>query len=277
MQPEPSKLGLIAGNGRLPQLMLEAARGQGRDVFIVALKGHAAPELTNNHAHKWIRLGDAGEGIAALREAGCTDIVMCGGVRRPSLSELRPDWYALKFLSRIGTAVFGGDDTLLRAVREQLTGEGFNLLAPDDLMQSLLTTAGVLGTHKPDEQAESDITRGRVILNALAPHDVGQAVVVQEGLVLGIEAIEGTAALITRTSQLRREGKGAVLIKLSKPQQHRKLDLPTIGPDTVHQCQAAGIRGIAIEAGRSLLIDRDEVIRAADAAGIFVVGIGNAS
>lgn len=269
----PPKLGIIAGNGVLPRLLISAARQEQRDVFVLAIKDHADNETVLDVAHKWVRLGASGEGIAALKNAGCLDIVFAGGIKRPSLSELRPDWRALKFLARTGKAFFSGDDALLRAVREEFQREGFNTLAPQDLLKDLLVNAGVLGRYHPNESAQRDINRGIAVLKALAPVDVGQAVVVQQGLVLGVEAIEGTADLIARCGELKRDGEGGVLVKLSKAEQDDKIDLPSIGPDTIAQAKRAGLAGIAIEAKRSLLLDRTRTLQDADAAGLFLIGI----
>jgi len=150
-----------------------------------------------------------------------------------------------------------------------------------EVFADLLTPEGVLGNIKPDDQAQLDITRGQQVLLCLSQADVGQSVIVQLGVVLGVEAIEGTDALINRTASLKREGPGGVLVKIAKAQQDNRFDLPTIGLDTVKACQAAGLRGIAVEAGRSLCLERDAVIAAANAAGIFVIGLkidkGNAN
>ena len=274
MQP---KLGILAGNGVLPRLLIDAARQQGRDLFVVAFNDQADPKTVESTDHVWLRLGAAGDAIDALRRAGCRDIVMGGGVRRPSLYELRPDWWAAKFFAKAGFAMLG-DDGLLQAIRRELEGEGFNMLAPQDLLNELLAPAALLTPRfEPDELAQADINRGIAVLRALAPIDVGQAVVVQQGLVLGIEAIEGTEALIARSSKLRREGEGGVLVKISKPQQDRRLDLPSIGPDTVRQCLEAGLRGIAIEAGRSLILSRGETVAIAEASGLFITGLELAS
>lgn len=274
MQP---KLGILAGNGVLPRLLIDAARQQGRDLFVVAFNDQADPKTVEGTDHIWLRLGAAGDAIDALRKAGCRDIVMGGGVRRPSLYELRPDWWAAKFFAKAGFAMLG-DDGLLQAIRRELEGEGFNMLAPQDLLNELLTPAALLTPRfTPDELAQADINRGIAVLRALAPLDVGQAAIIQQGLVLGIEAIEGTEALIARSAKLRREGEGGVLVKISKPQQDRRLDLPSIGPDTVRQCLEAGLRGIAIEAGRSLILSRGETVAIAEASGLFIIGLELAS
>lgn len=268
----PPKLGILAGGGTLPRRLIEAACSEGREVFIVGFHGHTDPETILNTDHIVVRLGAAGTAIKALKAAGVADLVMAGHIRRPSLFELRPDWRVARFFARAGLAALG-DDGLLKAVRAELEEEGFRLLGPQDIMKSLLTPAGLLSSTKPDAAAESDINRGIAVLTALAPLDVGQAVIVQQGLVLGIEAIEGTEQLVRRAGEVRRDGQGGVLIKISKAQQDDRLDLPTIGPDTVRQCKAAGLRGIALEAGRSLLLDRTATIQAANDAGLFILAV----
>lgn len=266
------KLGILAGGGRLPELLIEACRKAGREFFVLAFKGQADPAVVDAVPHEWIRIGAAGRGFAILREQGVRDLVMAGRIRRPSLADLRPDLRAMKFFARLGHRGLG-DDGLLRAVIRELEQEGFRVVGADDLLPSLRADEGVLGEHRPDEQAQADIARGIKVLMALGAVDVGQAAVVQQGIVLGIEAVEGTDAMIERCSALRREGPGGVLVKLAKCGQETRVDLPTIGPETVSRVAAAGLRGIAVEAGATILVDRAEMVDRADTAGIFVVGI----
>jgi UDP-2,3-diacylglucosamine hydrolase len=266
------KLGIIAGGGDLPARLMAVCRAAGRPFFVVALDGHADRQLTDGAPHIWSRLGAAGTMLQALRDAGVTDLVLAGRVRRPSFVELRPDWRAAKLFARIGAKALG-DDGLLRAVTQELEQEGFRVLAVQDVFAGLLTPAGVLGRIGPDETARADIDHGIRIARGLGALDVGQAVVVQQGLVLGVEAIEGTDALVERCGPLRRMGPGGVLVKMCKPQQDGRLDLPTIGPATVEKAAAAGLRGIAAEAGATLTLDRDAVVEAADRLGLFVIGV----
>jgi UDP-2,3-diacylglucosamine hydrolase len=268
----PTRLGIVAGGGLLPGHIAHRCREQGREVFIVALEQQADPAVVEPWPHVWVRLGAAGTAIRHLREAGVEEVVMAGPVRRPSLSELRPDGRALRFLAR--GALSGGDDGLLSAVVRTLEeDEGFRIVSVQDVAGGLLARHGKLGAHEPGEDDQADIARGVKVLSALGAVDVGQAVVVQAGVVLGVEAIEGTDALIRRCGDLRRQGKGPVLIKLAKDGQEQRVDLPTIGPETVAGCRDAGFSGIAVEAGRSLIVDRDAAIAAADAAGMFLVGL----
>lgn len=266
------RLGIVAGAGGLPRRLVEACREAGREVFVLALEGAAEPGTVVDVAHAWCRVGAAGRGLAILRENGVDELVLAGGVRRPSLASLRPDWRAAKFLARIGYRALG-DDGLLSAVVAELEREGFRVVGPDQVLDTGIAPEGPFGRLRPDEQALTDIARAERIAQTLGALDIGQAVVVQQGLVLGVEAIEGTDALLRRCAGLRREGPGGVLVKMEKPGQERRADRPTIGPRTVALAAEAGLRGIAVEAGATIVIDRDEVAVAADRAGLFVFGI----
>ncbi|HZK88925.1 MAG TPA: UDP-2,3-diacylglucosamine diphosphatase LpxI [Stellaceae bacterium] len=267
------RLGIVAGSGGLPRQLIDSCRAQGRDIFVVALRGEAEPDALENIPHAWCRIGAMAEGIRLLRENGVIDLVLAGGVRRPTIAAVRPDWRAAKFFAKVGYRMLG-DDGLLSAFVKEMEGEGFRLIGAHELLDDSSSIAeGPLGRHRPNADAESDIARAIAIARALGTLDVGQAVVVQQGLVLGVEAIEGTDALLERCAGLRREGDGGVLVKLEKPGQERRADRPTIGPRTVRLAAEAGLQGIAVEAGATLLLDRDEVIRRADAAGLFVVGV----
>jgi len=220
-----------------------------------------------------VRLGAAGRGLRCLRDAEVEDLVLAGPIRRPSLADLRPDARGLKFFARAGGKAMG-DDTLLRSVIRMLEeDEGFRVVGVDDILADIMAPRGTLGKHAPDVMAESDIARGVEVVRALGLVDVGQAAVVQDGIVLGVEAVEGTEALLQRCALLRRDGPGGVLVKLSKPGQEQRADLPTIGIDTVKQARAAGLRGIAIEAEHTLVIARDRTVEESDAAGLFLVGL----
>lgn len=265
------KLGIIAGGGPLPARAVETCRHAGRPVFVLALEGHTAPETVRDVEHVWIRLGAAGSAIDLLHAAEVEELVLVGPIKRPSIAQLRPDLRTMHLLAKIGANALG-DDGLLRAIIAVLEGEGFRVVGIDDLLSEMVVPEGRLGQHAPDDDAESDIRRGFAVAKTLGAADVGQAVVVQQGLVLGVEAIEGTDALLARVATLRREGPGGVLVKVKKPGQEGRADLPTIGVTTVEQARAAGLRGIALESGGGLIVERAAVVRAADAAGLFLVG-----
>jgi DUF1009 family protein len=266
-------LGIIAGSGGLPRRLIDDCRRKGRDVFVLALEGEADEQTVGDATHAWCRIGAAAKALKLLRTHGVTDVVYAGGVRRPTLAAIRPDWRAAKFFAKVGYRLLG-DDGLFSAIAKEMELEGFRVVGAHELLDDSVTVPeGPLGRVAPDAEAQSDIGRGLEIARVLGVLDIGQAVVVQQGLVLGVEAIEGTDALLRRCAGLRRDGAGGVLVKIEKPGQEARIDRPTIGPQTVRLAATAGLRGIAAQADATLLLDRDEVIRTADAAGLFVVGI----
>ena len=267
-----AKLAILAGGGTLPARLAQAARGAGREVVIVAFQGHTEPASVEGLPHLWTRLGAVADIFAFLRQERVAELVFAGPMRRPAFSEIMPDWQGTKILARIGSRSLG-DDGLLRVLSGCLEEEGFRVVGIHDILAEVLAPVGALGALIPDAGAWADIERGVEVAQALGRLDVGQAAVVQQGLVLGVEGIEGTDALLARCAGLRREGPGGVLVKLKKPQQDRRLDLPTIGVTTVEGAAAAGLRGIAIEAGGALVMDRAETVAAADRLGLFVVGV----
>ncbi len=268
------RLGLIAGRGDLPLRLLDACRAAGREVFVIALEGQAAATLVDaGTPHAWARVGAAGRIIALLRAARVEELVMAGKVERPTLAELRPDWRAVRFLARRGGRL-GGDDDLLAAIVDSIEREeGIRVIAPEAVLDELPAPVGVLGRCRPDAADEADIDLGMAAAVRLGARDVGQAVVVQQGRVLGLEDAEGTDALIARAGALQLSGRPGILVKIRKPQQDSRSDPPVIGPQTIHQAAAAGLGGIAVEAGGTLLLDRAETIRLADTAGLFLVGV----
>jgi UDP-2,3-diacylglucosamine hydrolase len=270
--PATGKLGIIAGSGALPGRIIESCRAAGREVFVLALEGEAERATVEGVPHAWCRIGGAAAGLDVLRAQGVGELVLAGGVRRPSLAALRPDWRAAKFFARVGYRALG-DDGLLSAIVRELEREGFRVIGPDQLLGGAELRDGPLGRIRPDADALADIAHGLRLARAIGALDIGQAVVVQHGLVLGVEAIEGTDALLRRCAELRRDGPGGVLVKAEKPGQERRADRPTIGPRTVTLAAESGLRGIAAQAGATLVLDRDQVIRLADAAGLFVVGV----
>ena len=276
MGTEESTLGILAGGGTLPRRLADRAGSTGRPVFMIAFQGQTDPATVADLPHAWVKMGEAGRTIGELKRAGVTDLVMAGPVRRPSWSELGLDWWGVRFVARIGARALG-DDGLLKAVAKALEDEGFRLVGAHDLLGDGMVSSGVLGKHAPDATALADIAHGVTVARALGLADVGQAVVVQQGLVLGVEAIEGTDALLERVKDLRRAGPGGVLVKIAKPQQDRRVDLPTIGPGTLDRAIAAGLAGVAVEAAGTILIDAAACITAADQAGLFLIGIDPAA
>ena len=272
MKQTQTPLGIIAGSGALPKALIETCRRQNRPVFVLALKGHADSHLTDGVAGAFIRLGAIGKAARLLKKAGVKDIVFIGGVRRPSIAELFPDFKTFVMLCRVGFRLLG-DDSLLKIILAEADKQGFRVVGVDALMPELLAPTGIYGSVSPTKEDLADIDRGVAVAKLLGRADVGQAVIVQNGLVLSVEGIEGTAELIKRTASLKRKGTGGVLVKVAKPQQDRRVDLPTIGPQTVQAVYDAGFRGIAVESGSALLVSQDEMIALADRLGIFVMGV----
>jgi len=202
-----NKLGIIAGGGALPARLIEACRKEGREVFVVAIKGQAEKAHVSSAPHAWVRLGAAGKAVELLHSNGVKDLVLAGAFRRPSVSELFPDKTALQFIYTVGKAFFR-DDALHTAVVHWLEERGFHVVAPETIDGGLLATEGVYGKVAPDDEAWSDIRRGVEVARALGSTDVGQGVVVQQGVVLALEAVEGTDAMIKRAGELKRSGRG---------------------------------------------------------------------
>lgn len=268
-----SCLGILAGGGPLPGRVAAAAQSAGREVFVVGFLDYAESAVIGGYPHEYIRVGAAGRILAALREHRCKEICLVGPVRRPSLLDLRPDREGTRILARVGRAAFGGDDGLLAAVVRVFGEEGFSVVGAHEILTEALGGAGPLGRVRADAAADADIARGVAVVRALGSVDVGQGCVVQQGIVLAVEAIEGTDQMLARAKDLARPGPGGVLVKLVKPGQDRRADLPTIGPQTIIAAAASGLRGVAFEAGGTLLTDRQGCIDEADRAGLFLLGL----
>lgn len=272
-----AKLAVLAGGGPLPSQLVGAARAAGREVFVLAFEGETDPLVVEGVPHRWVALGAVGRAVKALHAAEARDVVMVGPVRRPALATMKLDWRGLQVLTRLGLGVGSeagfGDDRLFRAIVGELEGEGFRVIGADEVIDELLAPEGLLTRAAPDASAAHDVEQGVEVATRLGELDVGQAVVVQQGLVLGVEAAEGTDQLLMRCAGLRRDGPGGVLVKLKKPKQERRADLPAIGPETVRAAAAAGLAGIAVHAGNCLIIERAGVVETADRAGLFVIGV----
>jgi len=270
-------LGIIAGAGDLPRAVAESASAAGRDVFVLALRG-STEAWVSGFAHEWVALGETGKAFKALRDAKCGDVLLVGRVERPKFSEIRLDAKSVLLAPRVMTAALRGDDALLRALVGLFEGEGFRAVGVADAAPDLIAKEGPLGQISPSQGLLSDIALGFKVVLALGALDVGQAAIVCDGLTLSVEAAEGTDAMIARTLQLPEHIRGqhgkprGVLVKAAKPIQDRKTDLPVVGVHTVRNVAAAGLAGIAVEAGATLIVDRKAVAAAADAAGLFVVG-----
>lgn len=273
-EPSREALGIIAGKGELPRTLIHACQSSGRPYFVIGLEDASDEEtieIAGDHG-QWVRLGAIGKAIDLLRRHHVHDLVLAGKVARPKITQLRPDMKGAKLLARIGSSMLVGDNTLLNHIVAFLEEEGFTLVGAEDVVKDLLTPEGLISSVYPDKRAQGDIEFGARIARGIGALDIGQAVIVHNHQVLGVEAIEGTDALIERCAHLREDERGGVLVKVKKPQQERRVDLPTIGVQTIERVAAHGFAGIAIEAGSSLIVGRREVARLADQLGVFVIG-----
>lgn len=266
-----SRLGIIAGGGGLPLKLIQACQRGQKPFFVLAMQGQTDKNILNDVPHRWGRVGAINEAIDILKAENVDTLVLAGSVRRPGLLEMKPDWRTLQVFARLGRSALG-DDTLLRAVASEFEKEGFKLVGAHEIEPQLITPEGVLTKKALSPENAADLAYGVKVVKALGQLDVGQAAVIQQGIALGVEAVEGTDALLKRCRTLRRKGHGGVLVKTCKPQQDKRMDLPAIGLRTIRLAYEAGLEGIAIEAGASLILDREAVISAADKLGIFVTG-----
>ena len=276
MSDNKRKLGIIAGGGSIPRILIDYAKYYQIPYFVLAIEGNADRAIFDDSInHKWIRIGQAGTGFKLLRDEGVQDVVMIGTIHRPTLSELVPDFRTTAFFTKLGLRALG-DDGILRALVKEIETENMKVVGVHEIMPDLLVKEGLLTKAKPDKQALTDIERGIEVDITLGALDVGQSVVVQQGLVLGVEGIEGTDELIRRCASYRRKGTGGVLVKLRKIQQDMRIDLPTIGVRTIENAHDAGLRGIAVHAGNALIVDEQKVIELANKYKMFVIGINPA-
>jgi len=273
------KLGLIAGNGKFPFLVLDAARAQGYDVVVAAIREETAPEIESRGAAAvhWVSLGELSKLIETFQREGVRRAVMAGQVKhRQIFSSIRPDWKLAKLLLSLTTR---NTDSLLGAVAKVLGDEGITLEKSTWLLEPLLVKTGVLTRRVPTEQEKKNIEYGRGVARQVAQHDIGQTVVIAESACVAVEAMEGTDATIERAGQIMRSLQGdastlsrdLTVVKIAKPNQDMRFDVPVIGVKTIEEMRAAGATCLAVDAGRCLLLDGDKVIEAANAVGVSVV------
>ncbi|MBL6945944.1 MAG: UDP-2,3-diacylglucosamine diphosphatase LpxI [Rhodospirillales bacterium] len=271
------KLGVLAGGGALPALIVRHCVRSARPFFVVAFEGQCDPALTapidgQPVPHISLRIGAAGKAIKCLRREGVEELIMAGAIRRPSVSELRPDLWTMRFLARTG-GLGGGDDKILTALVGALEGEGFSVIGPESVLPDLVAPSGVFGSVQPEESARADISVGIAAALELGGRDVGQGAVVRDGVIVARETSAGTDAMLAECARDHPETPSGVLVKVAKPDQERRADLPTIGVETVRAARRAGLCGIAVEAGGAFVIDRKQVVADADAEGLFVIGV----
>jgi UDP-2,3-diacylglucosamine hydrolase len=267
------KLGLIAGNGRFPFLVLDAARGAGHDVTVIALKEETFPDLADlasrppAAAFHWISINQLGQCISLLKAAGVSQAVMAGQVKHTKLFDIRPDWTLGRVLMRLATK---NTDSLISGVADVLRDEGIDLVDSTALLAPLLAREGVLTKRAPSDEERADLELGCRIADTVAGLDIGQTLAVKTAAVVAVEAMEGTDAVIARAGRLA--GRGVRIVKVAKPNQDMRFDVPVVGVSTIEVMIAAGATALSIDAGKTLMIDGEAIIRAADEAGICIVG-----
>ena len=274
-----SPIGLIAAGGVLPFAVADSLVARNISPVFFALRGICDPVAVARFRHHWISIGQLGRLAKLLRAEDCCDLVFIGALVRPGLSEIRLDWKTMRAMPSVLKAFRGGDDHLLSSVGRILEKDGFRMVGIKDVAPDLLMPHGCLTRAAPDPAANADITRGREVLRALSPFDIGQATIVVDGHVLGVEDIEGTDGLLARVARLRAEGRiraragRGVLVKAPKSEQDLRFDLPTLGARTIEGAAAAQLAGIAVVAGNTLVAEPQTMVEAADKAGLFVVGL----
>lgn len=271
---------IICGGGSFPGAVADAVARRDRRPVMFAIKGWADPAVVERHECHWIALGQIGRLIRLAKAEQCREAVFIGTLLRPPLSQIRLDWLTLRSLPRIVRFYRGGDDRLLSGVARIFEEGGLRIIALHELAPEILVPEGVLGGYKPSARDKADIARALKVIAALGPFDVGQAAIVADNHVLAVEAAEGTDNMLARLAELRRLRRVAtpagvgVLVKAPKPGQDHRFDLPAIGPRTVENVARAGLAGLAVVAGRSIIAEIAEVTAAADRAKIFLVGVG---
>ena len=274
-----SPVGVIAGGGAMPFAVADSLIARGITPVLFALKGSCDPVRVERFRHHWISIGQVGRATKLFRSEGCRDLIFIGTLQRPALSEVRLDWGTIRVLGRIVAAFRGGDDHLLSGIGRLLEQDGFRMVGIRDVAPDILMPEGCISRGTPDPADIADIAKGRDVLRALGPFDIGQAVVVIDGHVVAVEDIEGTDGLLARVARLRSEGRirakaaRGVLVKAPKSGQDLRFDLPTVGPRTVEGVARAGLAGIAIIAGHTIAAESQTMIEAADKAGLFIQGL----
>jgi DUF1009 family protein len=268
-------LGIIAGGGELPLAIAESARSAGRDVFVLALSG--AEDALSEFPRENSGIGELGKSLSLLKQHGCEEVTFAGRVARPEWSELKLDARGALALPKVAAAALRGDDALMRAMLAIFEKEGFRVIGTAEAAPNLIADAGIYGKYKPDAQALADMEKAREVVRALGQLDIGQAAAVADGLVLAVEAAEGTDAMLERLTNLPNNLRGTsrkrrgVLVKAPKPAQERRVDLPVIGLRTIELASAGGLAGVAVEAGAALLMRKAKLVEEADRAGLFVM------
>lgn len=277
-----SRLAIVAGGGDLPRRVAEQARRSGRDPFVVGLKGFVEQALLADFGGPELSVGELGRLIQLMKKEGCEEMVFAGSLKRPDFASLKLDLKGVQSLPKILAAAKKGDDALLRSVMDIFADAGFRIIGAEEVLDDLRVVAGPLGAMSPTAEHWPDIRRAAEVAKISGSLEIGQGAISCAGLILAVEAQEGTDRMLARIPELAPEIRGTpdarrgVLVKRPKPQQEMRIDLPTIGVTTVAGAARAGLAGIAVQAGAALVVDREAVAAAADAAGIFIYGFTEA-
>jgi len=272
METKIPKLAIIAGNGSIPFYLIEECKKIGREYCLIIIEGHGK-ELSEKYDPDYIvSLSKMGRAVKYVKNIGIKHILMVGGVKRPSLKNIIPDLWTAKFLTTISSKV-SGDNSVLSKLTKALEREGFIIVAPEEVLPNLICPKGTLGKVKPNQQNNEDISTGYRIAKIIGANDIGQSIIIENGLVIAVEAAEGTDRMIKRSLNLKKEKKAGVLIKVIKPMQDKRIDRPVIGIDTIKAVKKAGLDGIALESNEILILNYSDVILYADEEGLFVEGI----
>ena len=263
-----SKLGIIAAKGNLSKALIEQVH---QPFFVVAIEGEADPKLVAKTEHIWIKLGEVGKAVEAMKAANVKKIVFVGSLKKPDILSLKVDWLGTKLVAKIIKNKFFGDNNLLVMLVEFLENQGFKVVGAHEILKNLTVDVGIFTKLKPSSQDEIDIELAKSVALELGRLDIGQGAIAENGIILGVEAIEGTDALIKRCGELKRDkALGGTLLKMSKPNQELRMDLPTIGIQTIENLYKAGFKGLIIEAHKSIFLDQQMVIDYANKHKMFV-------
>jgi DUF1009 family protein len=277
---DASPIAIICGGGSFPGAVAEAILRRGRQPVMFGIKGWADAGVIERYPHHWVALGQLGRFFRLAQAEHCKEVLFIGTLLRPPLRQVRLDWQTVRLMPRIVGYFRGGDNRLLSGAASIAESGGLRVIGLHEVAPEIFVPEGVLGRHRPSQRDLSDIARGMTLISALGPFDVGQATIVADDNVLAVEAAEGTDNMLARIAELRRQGRVTtppgvgVLVKAPKPGQDRRFDLPSIGPRTVEGAARAGLAGIAVAAGSTIIAEADEVIAAADRQNIFIAGVG---
>jgi len=272
-------LAIICGGGSFPGAVADAVARRGRRPVMFGIRGWADAAMIERYTHHWIALGQAGRFFRLAQAENCRELLFIGTLLRPPLSQVRLDWQMIRLMPRAVRFFRGGDDKLLAGVAGIAESGGLRVVGLKEIAPEVFVPEGVLGRYQPSERDNSDITRALKVIAALGPFDVGQAAIVANNHVLAVEAAEGTDNMLLRIAELRGQGRVTsapgvgVLVKAPKPGQDRRFDLPSIGPLTIENTARAGLAGVAVTAGSTIIAEADQVVAAADRKKIFIVGV----